>query len=260
MTRLKTPATSADRDVDPLASLARDEPRRAQEHDREVREEQPDRRTRTASGRRGPALAAPPTAAISSTWVPVSAPTPWIMPMPNAVRWPYELISSGSTCSWPWNRAWNRRQRVADAVEDEHPAAAQSERLAGAGVAVDRVEDPEPEADQRDADDPAHDRVQPIGQQRAERQRRDARGRSTTAPWPSAYSVPSRIGLDLLARQRSRPSGPRSRRARASPPPGPASWARSLGRCRRDRGGAPSGRRAARCAPPRRRRRPRSCS
>ena len=52
---------------------------------------------------------APPTAAMSRTWEPVSAPIPWIIPTPNAVRGPYELISSGSTCSWPWSRAPNRR-------------------------------------------------------------------------------------------------------------------------------------------------------
>ena len=57
-------------------------------------------------GTPSPALAAPPTAAISKTCVPVSAPIPWIIPTPNAVRVPYELISSGSTCSWPWIRAW----------------------------------------------------------------------------------------------------------------------------------------------------------
>ena len=57
-----------------------------------------------------PALDAPPTAAISRTCVPVSAPMPWIIPTPNEVLAPYELISSGSTCSWPWSRAWRRRQ------------------------------------------------------------------------------------------------------------------------------------------------------
>ena len=35
-----------------------------------------------------PAPAAPPTAAMISTCVPVSAPTPWIIPTPNAVRFP----------------------------------------------------------------------------------------------------------------------------------------------------------------------------
>ena len=32
------------------------------------------------------------------------------IPTPKAVRVPYELISSGSTCSWPWSRACSRRQ------------------------------------------------------------------------------------------------------------------------------------------------------
>ncbi len=35
-----------------------------------------------------PTLDAPPTAAMISTWLPVSAPTPWIIPTPNAVRDP----------------------------------------------------------------------------------------------------------------------------------------------------------------------------
>ena len=35
---------------------------------------------------------------------------PDAIPTPNEVRAPYELISSGSTCSWPWMRAWIRRQ------------------------------------------------------------------------------------------------------------------------------------------------------
>ena len=53
---------------------------------------------------------APPIAAMNSTCVPVSAPMPWIMPTPNAVRTPYEDISIGSTCSCPWSCDWNRRQ------------------------------------------------------------------------------------------------------------------------------------------------------
>ena len=46
-------------------------------------------RTKAKSiGMPSPALDAPPTAAIRSTWVPVSAPTPWIIPTPNDVRAP----------------------------------------------------------------------------------------------------------------------------------------------------------------------------
>ena len=59
-------------------------------------------------------------------------------------------------------------------VEHEHPTASQAELLAGAGVAVDRVHDPQAEHDERQADDPAHDRVEPIRQQRTEQQGREA--------------------------------------------------------------------------------------
>ena len=46
-----------------------------------------------------------------------------------------------------------------------------------AEVRVDRVEDPHAEHDECDADNAAHDRVHPVGQQRPERQRREAEHR-----------------------------------------------------------------------------------
>ena len=61
-------------------------------------------------GTPSPTLAAPPMAAMISTWLPVSAPMPWIIPTPKAVRGPYALASSGSTCSCPWIRAPSQRQ------------------------------------------------------------------------------------------------------------------------------------------------------
>ena len=60
--------------------------------------------------------------------------------------------------------------RVADPAEDEHPAAAQLELGAVAGVGVDGVEDPDPEDDQGDPDDPGHDGVDPVRQEAAEQE------------------------------------------------------------------------------------------
>ena len=59
---------------------------------------------------------------------------------------------------------------VTDAVEHEHPSAAQAKRLPTAGVSVDRVHDPESECDKGQADDPTHQRVEPIRQERPEGQ------------------------------------------------------------------------------------------
>ena len=56
-----------------------------------------------------PRPAAPPMAPMNRTCVPVSAPMPWIMPTPNAVRAPYEAISMGSTWACPCRRAMSER-------------------------------------------------------------------------------------------------------------------------------------------------------
>ena len=56
-----------------------------------------------------PAPAAPPTAAMISTCVPGLGPDP--MDHPDAERGALSVgdISSGSTWTWPWTLAWNRR-------------------------------------------------------------------------------------------------------------------------------------------------------
>ena len=51
---------------------------------------------------------------------------------------------------------------VADRVEDEHPSAPEPERLAMAGVLVERDEDPDAEQQEGRPDDAAHDRVDPV--------------------------------------------------------------------------------------------------
>jgi hypothetical protein len=62
---------------------------------------------------------------------------------------------------------------VADAVEHEHPPAAQAERLAGPGVPVDGVHHPQAEGEERDADDTPHQGIKPVGEQGSEAERRE---------------------------------------------------------------------------------------
>src|SRR5438093_1059203 len=50
----------------------------------------------------------PATPARSNACDPVSAPTPWIMPTPNAVLGPYCVECADGVCSWPWMRACTR--------------------------------------------------------------------------------------------------------------------------------------------------------
>ena len=63
---------------------------------------------------------------------------------------------------------------VADRPENEHPAALESKFGALAGVLDERVENPDAEDDQRHPDDPAHDRIDPVRQDRPEEQGRQA--------------------------------------------------------------------------------------
>ena len=131
----------------------------------------------TIIGRPRPRLAAPPTPAMSSTCDPVSAPTPWIIPTPKAVRTPYELISTRFDMLVAVQPCLETPPGVAEGVEDEHPAAAQPKLVSVAGVLVEREEDPPAEHDEGDAHDAAHDRVDPCGQDLAEEQRRAAEDR-----------------------------------------------------------------------------------
>ena len=124
-----------------------------------------------------PALDAPPTAAMRRTCVPVSAPMPWIIPTPNDVPRAVRAHLQRLDVLVPVQARLEEAPAVADAVEHEHPAAAQPERRHRRGVAIERVQDPEPEDDQGEADDAAHDRVDPVRQQRAERRAQPSRGR-----------------------------------------------------------------------------------
>jgi hypothetical protein len=95
-------------------------------------------------------------------------------------------------------------QAVARGREHEHPAAPQLEVALAAPVEEQRVEDPEAKRDQRQADDPLHDRVDPLGQQGLEVQRQRAEGRDDCR-------VAERV-------ERGQPDRPRLQRAEAGPP------------------------------------------
>ena len=109
---------------------------------------------------------------------------------------------------------------IADAVEHEHPPAPEPERVPGPGVAIHGVEDPRAESEQREPDDPTHDRVQPVGEERAERERGDPEGddhRTVTQRVQRAQPD----GLDLVGREeRTSRSGGRHRGERGGAGPG----------------------------------------
>ena len=107
---------------------------------------------------------------MSSACVPVSAPTPWIIPTPNAVRRPVRAHLQRRDVLVPVEPRLEPAPAVADAVEHEHPAAAHPELGPVAEVLPQRHEHPDPQDQQREADDAAHDRVDPVGQHRAERE------------------------------------------------------------------------------------------
>ena len=113
-----------------------------------------------------------------------------------------------------------------DAVEDQHPAAPEPERLAGAGVAVHRVEHPGAEHDQGHADDAGHDRVEPVRQERPEREGCDPESDDDRAV-AEGVERPEADGLDLVPGQERLPRRAWPLRARGSPRPVPTSWART---------------------------------
>ena len=122
----------------------------------------------------------------------------------------------------------DQARAVPDPVEHEHPAAAHPERLAGPRVAIDRVHDPQAEDDQGEPDDPAHDRVEPVGQERPERERGQPEGDDDRAV---AERV-ERAELDRLALSGQDPCASDARSGGAGlgesvAAPGPASWART---------------------------------
>ena len=95
---------------------------------------------------------------------------------------------------------------VTDRVEHEHPPAAEAEGGAAAGVAVDGEQDPQPEGHQGDADDPAHDRVQPVREDRAEPQRREPEGDHDRAMAERVQRAEA-DRLDLVGAEPGRPDG-----------------------------------------------------
>jgi len=110
----------------------------------------------------------------SSACDPVSAPIPWIIPTPNAVFGPYWDGVRDRLVLVAVDPPLEPVPEVADAVEDEHPAAAHPELALPAHVLDHRDEDPDPEQQQRHADHALEDRIDPGRQHRAEQQRRDA--------------------------------------------------------------------------------------
>src|SRR3989475_5039158 len=55
----------------------------------------------------------------SSACDPVSAPTPWIIPTPNAVFGPYWVAWTEGVCSWPWIRAWSRSEEHTSELQSQ---------------------------------------------------------------------------------------------------------------------------------------------
>ena len=205
-----------------------------------------------------PALAAPPTAAISRTCVPVSAPIAVDHADAERRARPVGAHLERLDVLVAVHAGLETPPCVADAVEDEHPPAPEPERVTGPGVAVDGVEDPGAEAEEGDADDATHDRVEPVGQERAERERGDPEGDDDGAVTEGVQRAqPDR--LELVGRQERSACarrGHRRQRRRARVPRrgrGPRSGHRDRGGRRRSADAAPGG------SPPRRRQRPR-CS
>ena len=116
---------------------------------------------------------------------------------------------------------------VAHAVEDEHPAAAESEARHRARSGR-RSRAPQPEEDERQADDPAHYRVQPVGQDRPE-------GEGGDPERDDDRAVAQRVQraqldrLDLLTSEADGRKATGARRRSEAAAPGPASWAYSPG-------------------------------
>ena len=123
---------------------------------------------------------------------------------------------------------------VSSAIEDEHPAAAQTERAAAAGEPVDGVQDPDAKDDQRQPDDPAHDRIEPVRQQRPEGEGREPEGDDDDAVTDGVERAEA-DRLDLLraepavsdhgAAGDARAPRPPPRRPRPCPPARPAGCA-----------------------------------
>ena len=107
---------------------------------------------------------------------------------------------------------------VAHAVEDEHPAAPKPELLATSRIAIDRVHDPQAQRDEGEPDDATHDRVQPVGEERAEGERGQAE-RDDDGAVTQCIQGPEADRL-RLTRQESRPAhgrpGREARRQRGS--------------------------------------------
>src|SRR6187401_3632855 len=108
--------------------------------------------------------------------------------------------------------------RIAHAVEDEHPAAAQAERLAATRVAIDGVQDPDTEEDEGQADDAAHDRIEPVREDGAEGECRDSEGDDHGAV-TERIQRPELHGLELLAIEpKRRPGASAGRRSQGGCP------------------------------------------
>ena len=84
--------------------------------------------------------------------------------------------------------------------------------MPAAGVAVDGEQHPHPEGDEGDADDPAHDRVQPVREDRAEPERREPEG-DHDRPVAEGVQRAEADRLDLVGAEPGRPDG-RHRRQR----------------------------------------------